>query len=100
LFISYGISFAGRMSTSLLPNRERSFLIVSSAITPVNRSRVRTHSDPERDDGGEDDGGQEVEGEFVVACGNAPEVLEATERCFDPPAITIAPFIVPDRAFA
>jgi hypothetical protein len=62
--------------------------------------RVQTHSNPERDDGGEDDGGQEVEGELVVACGNAPEVLEATEGCFDPPAITIAPFIVADGAFA
>ena len=62
--------------------------------------RVRTHSDPERDDGGKDDSGQEVEGELVVTCGNAPEVLEATERCFDPPAITIAPFIVADEAFA
>ena len=63
-------------------------------------TRVQTHSNPERDDGGEDDGGQEVEGELVVACGNAPEVLEATEGCFDPPAITIAPFIVADGAFA
>ena len=63
-------------------------------------TRVRTHSDPERDDGGKDDSGQEVEGELVVTCGNAPEVLEATERCFDPPAITIAPFIVADEAFA
>jgi hypothetical protein len=62
--------------------------------------RVQTHSNPERDDGGEDDGGQEVEGELVVASGNAPEVLEATEGCFDPPAITIAPFIVADGAFA
>ena len=65
----------------------------------ITKVRVQTHSNPERDDGGEDDGGQEVEGELVVACGNAPEVLEATERCFDPPAITIAPFIVPDRGF-
>ena len=62
--------------------------------------RVRTHSDPECDDGGEDDGGQEVEGELVIARGHAPEVLEATEGCFDPPAITIPPLIVADRAFA
>ena len=60
----------------------------------------RLGSGPERDDGGKDDSGQEVEGELVVTCGNAPEVLEATERCFDPPAITIAPFIVADEAFA
>ena len=63
-------------------------------------TRVRTHSDPESDDGSEENGGQEVEGELVVACGNPPEVFEATERCFDPPAITIAPFIVADGTFA
>jgi len=62
--------------------------------------RVRTHSDPECDDGGEDDGGQEVEGELVIARGHAPEVLEATEGCFNPPAITIPPLIVADWAFA
>jgi hypothetical protein len=39
--------------------------------------RVWTHSDQERDDGSEDDGRQEVDRELVVACGNAPEVLEA-----------------------
>ena len=44
--------------------------------------------------------GQEVDRKLVVARGNAPEVLEATERGFDPPAITIAPFIVADEAFA
>ena len=58
------------------------------------------HSDPECDDGGEDDGGQEVEGELVITRGHAPEVLEATEGCFNPPAITIPPLIVADRAFA
>ena len=58
--------------------------------------RVRTHSDPE----GDDDGGQEVEGELVIASGHAPEVFETTEGCFDPPAVTIAPLIVPDRTFA
>src|SRR6202162_6153750 len=63
-------------------------------------SRVRTHSDPERDDGGEDDGGQEVDGELVVARGHAPEVLEATEGSFDPPAIAVASLIVPDRTSA
>ena len=67
---------------------------------PKSEIRVRTHSDPERDDGGEDDGRQEVEGEFVVACCDAPEVLETTEGRFDPPAVTVAPLIMPDRAFA
>jgi hypothetical protein len=62
-------------------------------------TRVGTHSDPERDDGSEDDGGQEVDGELVVACGNAPEVLEATEGSFDPPAIAVAPLVEPDRSF-
>jgi hypothetical protein len=63
-------------------------------------ARVRTHSNPERDDGSEDDGGQEVDGELVVARGHAPKVLEAAERRFDPPAIAIAPLIVADGAFA
>ncbi len=38
--------------------------------------------------------------ELIVAGGHAPEVLEATERCFDPPAITIAPRIRADGVFA
>jgi hypothetical protein len=62
-------------------------------------SRVGTHSDPERDDGSEDDGRQEVDCELVVAC-NAPEILQATEGSFDPPAIAVAPLVVPDRSFA
>ena len=61
---------------------------------------MRTHSDPERDDGGEDDGREEVDGELVIACGDAPEVLEATEGSFDTPSIAVAPFVVPDRTFA
>ena len=64
------------------------------------RPRVRTHSDPEGDDGGEDDGGQEVEGELVIASSHAPEVFETTDGSFDPPAVAIAPLIVPDRTFA
>jgi hypothetical protein len=67
---------------------------------PRTLTRVGTHSDPERDDGSEDDGRQEVDRELVVACGNAPEVLEATEGSFDPPAIAIAPRVMPDRTFA
>jgi len=63
-------------------------------------ARVRTHSNPKRYDGGEDDSGQEVEGELVVACGHAPEIFETTDGCFDPPAVTITPLIVPDRTFA
>ena len=67
-------------------------------VVPV--PRVRTHSDPEGNDGGEDDGREEIECELIVAGGHAPEVLEATERRFDPPAITIAPRIMADGAFA
>jgi len=63
-------------------------------------TRVGTHSDPERDDGSEDDGGQEVDRELIVACGNAAEVLQATEGSFDPPAIAVAPLVMPDRSFA
>jgi hypothetical protein len=63
-------------------------------------ARVRTHSNPERDDGGEDDSGQEVDRQLIVACGNAAKVLEATKGGFDPPAIALASFIVPDRTSA
>jgi hypothetical protein len=70
------------------------------ARSPELVSRVRTHSDPECDDGSEDDGGQEVDGELVIACGNTTKVLEATERSFDPPAIAVASLIVPDRTSA
>src|SRR6266508_3980203 len=66
----------------------------------AHRIRVRTHSDPECDDGSEDDGGQEVDSELVIACGNTTKVLEATERSFDPPAIAVALLIVPDRTSA
>jgi hypothetical protein len=69
-------------------------------IIMVRLTRVRTHSDPECDDGSEDDGGQEVDGELVIACGNTTKVLEATERSFDPPAIAVASLIVPDRTSA
>jgi hypothetical protein len=37
------------------------------------------------------------EGELVVACDHAPEVFETTDGSFDPPAVMIAPLIVPDR---
>ena len=63
-------------------------------------TRVRTYSNPEGDDGGEDDGGQEVDGELVIASSHTPEVFETAECCFDPPAVTIAPVIMPDRTFA
>ena len=62
--------------------------------------RVRTRSAPERDDGGEGDGRGEVGCELVVAGGHAPEVLEAAERGFDAPSVTIAPLVMPDRALA
>ena len=75
--------------------RNNSRLIVTPALV-----RVRTHSDPERDDGSEDDGGQEVDGELVIASSHTPEVFETAESCFDPPAVTIAPPIVSDRTFA
>jgi hypothetical protein len=45
-------------------------------------------------------GRQEVDRELIVACGNAPEVLQATEGSFDPPAIAVASLIVSDRTFA
>jgi hypothetical protein len=67
---------------------------------PEDLARVRTHSNPECDDGGEDDGGQEVKCELVIARGHAAKVLEATESSFDSPAVTVAPRIVPDRTFA
>jgi hypothetical protein len=31
--------------------------------------------------------------------GNAPEILQVTEGSFDPPAIAVAPLVVPDRSF-
>lgn len=62
--------------------------------------RVRTHSNPERNDGGKDDSGQEVDRELVIASGHAAEVLETTEGRFDAPAIAVALHIVPDRTFA
>src|SRR6266508_3741226 len=71
-----------------------------NAVLMVLVPRVRTHSDPESDDGSEDDGGQEIAGELVIACGNTTKVLEATERSFDPPAIAVASLIVPDRTSA
>jgi hypothetical protein len=62
--------------------------------------RVRTHSDPERDDGCKCDGREEVVGEFVVTGGDTAKVLQAAERGFDAPALAIALHIMADRALA
>jgi hypothetical protein len=64
------------------------------------QTRVRTHSNPEGDDGREGDCREEVGGEFVVAGGDSAEVFQAAERGFDAPAFAIALHIVADRAFA
>jgi hypothetical protein len=50
------------------------FTSIAGSPTEKWSNGVRTHSEPERDDGGEEDGGQKVDGELVVA---TPEVLEA-----------------------
>ena len=47
-----------------------------------------------------DDGGQEVDDELVAAGSHTPEIFETAECGFDPPAVTIALVIVPDRTFA
>ena len=52
-------------------------------------SRVRTQLEPPGDGGGKDDGGEEVSGELIVASGDAPEVLEASEHALDQVALAI-----------
>jgi hypothetical protein len=42
----------------------------------------------------------ELEAFFIVACRQAPDVLDATEACFYPQRSTIAPFIVAEGTFA
>jgi hypothetical protein len=39
-----------------------------------------------------------VDGEFVVAGGDPPEILQATEGRLDAPAVPIAHLVMPDRA--
>lgn len=61
------------------------------------RSRVETHSDPERDEGREGDGREEVAGGFVVTGCDAPEVLQPAKACLDAPAPLVADLVVADR---
>ena len=62
--------------------------------------RVWTRSAPEGDDGSECDGRDVVSGQLVVAGGDATEVLEAIEGCFNPPAFAVAAFVVADLPLA
>ena len=62
--------------------------------------RVWTRSAPEGDDGSECDGRGVVSGQLVVAGGDATEVLEAIEGCFNPTAFAVAAFVVADLPLA
>ena len=53
-------------------------------------ARVQTQLDPPDDQCGEDDASEEVSGEFVVAGGDPPEVLETAEHAFDEVALSVS----------
>jgi len=59
--------------------------------------RVRTQSAPEGDDGGDADGGEKVRRELVIACGDAPEVLQPAEGGLDAPSVAVAALVMADR---
>ena len=50
-------------------------------------------------EGGELYSGKEISGEFVVACGDASEVLEAAEAAFDDIAALVGLLVVADALF-
>ena len=52
-------------------------------------TRLQTRLNPPKQDRGQSDGGAEVSGQFVVACSDAPPVLEMRERPFD----NVPPFV-------
>lgn len=83
-----------RQPSHVLHGAEEAFNNISVGIA----TRVETQSNPERDEDGDGDGGQEVPGEFVVACVDAPEVLDAAESVFDEMPIPITPFVIDDFA--
>ena len=53
-------------------------------------TRLQTQSNPPSDDSGQDDCGGEISGECVVACCDAPPVLEMAERPFDHIAASVS----------
>src|SRR4030095_4753407 len=63
-------------------------------------ARVQTRSEPKGEDGGQGDGGEIVGCQFVVARGDAAEILEPAEGVLDQVTVPVAAFVVGDRAFA
>jgi hypothetical protein len=63
-------------------------------------TRVRTQLDPPDGGGGEKNGGQVISGELVVACGDAPEILEPGEHALDEISLAIGFSVMRNERFS
>ncbi len=75
-------------------------LAVWSRSASERHSRLNRHSAHPKHGCGEMDEGQEVDGPSVVACGEAPEVLEFVEAALDAIAVAVDRLVVRDDHLA
>lgn len=99
--LSCGLPFSDfKLSQSVAARNFAGPLFVQRSSDQPDWIRVQTRSQPECDGRGERDSGEIVPSELVVSGSYAAEVLEPAEHRLDPPAITVASFIILDRPLA